>query len=263
METVFLEDGRQANLITKTDKGYVVDPISKYEDYESGEEYDEPSGNVLQVAKVFKVAPLDVINAEYKEVLDRISAQEDALAQKRQEFRDLEYKIKNLTTDLSRYIINREELRLAKRLILFGKDCIAPKIMDGTKSRKFTVSYEISQYKEEERCWEYELWQENKESGSWSSSNYFDPEYGIMVDLTDEQIKEKTFERQNKRGIKGFYSNQIMGTGDEWLTTEFQVEKKRLIEKSKVDDLVKAEDELKKAQERYNKLTGKTVPEAL
>lgn len=257
MELVYLEDGRQANLIAKTEKGYVVDPLSTYQDYETEEEYAEPSGKVLQVAKVFKEAPIDIVNAEYKAILDKIAEAENQVREKRNELSQLEYKIKNTATQVDRYIINREQLRLAKRLVVFQKDAIAPMIMGGDKSYKFTVSYEISQYQNEERCWVSSLWNEDRNS-NWGSSNYFDAEYGIMTDLSDEQIKEITFERQNKRGLKAFYENQITHTGDEWLTPLFQAEKKRLIEFNKGSELRKATEELKKAQEKYNHLVNKT-----
>jgi hypothetical protein len=256
MEVVYLEDGRKANLVAKTENGYVVDPFSTYSEYDNDEEYDEPSGKVLQVARVFKEAPIDVVNAEYKAILDKIAEAENQVRDKRNELSQLEYKIKNTATQVDRYIINREQLRLAKRLIVFKKEAIAPMVMGGDKSYKFTVSYEISQYQNEERCWVSSLWNEDKNS-NWGSSQYFDAEYGIMTDLTDEQIKAITLERQTKYGIKHFCENQIIHTCDEWLTPEFQIEKKRLIEFNKGAELRRATDELKKAQEKYNCLINK------
>src|ERR1700749_3035340 len=137
MSTVYLKDGAQANLITKTDNGFVVDRLMVYED--EGEVFTEPSGRVEIVDKVYTKAPAEVINEEFKQIAEKVEEQEKALIEKRRELSQLEYKIKNLTTDLGRCIINREELRLAKRLVLFEKDGIEPKIMDGLRSRKFTV----------------------------------------------------------------------------------------------------------------------------
>jgi hypothetical protein len=262
MELVYLEDGRQAKMIAKTDKGYVVDPLDTFQDYDTEEEYSEPSGKVVQVAKVFKVAPVEVVNEEYKAILDKVEEQESLLRQKRNELIDLEYKIKDTKTNIDRYVINREQLRTAKRLIVFRKDAICPMVMDGSKSYKFTVSYEIIQYKNEERCWVSSLWNEDKNS-NWGSSQYFDEEYGIMTDLTDDQIKEITFERQDKRGLKAFYENQIVHTADEWLTPLFLAEKKRLIEFNKGAELRKVTEELKKAQEAYDRVMNKPVAEAI
>lgn len=256
MDIVYLKDGSQAKLIAKTDNVYIVDRLMVYE--EEGETYTEPSGRVEIVDKVYNNEPVEKINEEFKLIASKVEEHEKVLREKRSELSSLEYKIKNTKTDLSRYIVNREELRLAKRLVVFEKDSIEPKILDGLRSRKFTVSYEISQYAGEEKCWSYKLYSDDRD-GRYSSSQYFDAEYGIMVDLTDEQIKEKTLERQIKRGIKGFNSYSICATSDEWLTPEFIAEKKRQKEADQKKALEKAEKCLKDAQADYDLITGKIV----
>lgn len=261
MDTVYLKDGSMAKFIAKSDTGYVVDPLMIYQDDETGEEWTEPSGRVQVVDVVYAHAPKLAFDQDLKEISVKVEEFEKQLSDKRSELSQLEYKLKNTKTEISRYIINREELRLAKRLIVFEKDSIEPKILDGLRSRKFTVSYEISQYAGEERCWSYKLYSDDRE-GRYTSSQYFDPEYGIMVDLTDEQVKEKTFERQNKRGLKGFNSYSICTTPDEWLTPEFITEKKRQKELDKQRALEKAEKTLKDAQADYDRITGKVVQEA-
>jgi hypothetical protein len=258
MNTVYLKDGSMANFIAKSDNGYVVDPLMTYKDDETGEEWTEPSGRVKVVDVVYAHAPKLAFDQELKEISDKVEEFEKQLSDKRSELSQLEYKLKNTKTNLNQYIINREQLRNAKRLIVFRKDAICPMVMDGGKSYEFTVSYKITQYKEEERCWVAELWSEDRES-RFGNTNYFDAEYGIMTDLTDEQIKEITFERQDKRGLKGFYENQITHTGDEWLTPVFQAEKRRLIEFNKGAELRRVTEELKKAQYAYDRIVNKAA----
>jgi exosome complex RNA-binding protein Csl4 len=261
MQTIFLKDGTQANLITKTDKGYVVDPLEIYTDYETKEEYTEPSGNVMMVDKVYDAAPLPVIQEEYKEILSKVEAQEKVLEEKRQELRKVEYdinRIKNTKTDVSRYIINREELRNAERLIVWPEGHILPRVLGGGKSHKFTVSYEISQYQSEERCWVYQLWSESKDS-NWSGSEYFDAEYGIKVNLTDEEIKSVSLDRLSKKKANYFREHLIMQCPDEWLTPDYIQRKKEMNDRSERSELHKAQEELKKAQEKYDRLTQKEL----
>lgn len=261
MQTIFLKDGTQANLITKTDKGYVVDPIEIYKDYDSKEEYAEPSGNVIMVDKVYDAAPLPVIQEEYKSILQKVEEQENILEEKRKEFRQLEYeisRIKNTKTDINRYIINREQLRNAKRLIVFADHQIVPRILDGKESHKFTVSYEISQYQNEERCWVAKLWSEARNSG-WSGTDYFDAEYGIKVDLTDEEIKALALERLSKK-VKGyFHDHSLLSCPDEWLTPDYIELKRQKKEWSDLAELTKAEKELKSAQEKYDRLSKREL----
>lgn len=261
MQTVYLKDGTQANLIAKTDNGYVVDPLEIYHDFGTKEEYTEPSGKVMMVDKVYEKAPIEVIEAEYKDVLNKVEAQEKLLAEKRDELRKAEFeisRIKNTKTDLNRYIINREELRNAKRLIVFKQHSLVPTILDGTKSVKFSINYEISQYKGEEKCWAYTIYSENRDYG-WSSGDYFDPEYGILIDLTDEEIKKISLERLSKKPKDYFNENAILATSEEWLTPEYIEIKKSKRAKHDAAELENAQKELKYAQDKIDKLMQKEM----
>jgi hypothetical protein len=257
MQTVFLKDGTQANLITKTEKGYVVDPFETYQDYEGEQGYSEPSGNLKLVEKVYEVAPRTLIDAEYEEIVQKVEAQEKLLSEKRAELRQAQNeidRIKGIKTDTSRYIINREELRNAKRLILWPRNYIAPRVMDGSKSHKFTVSYDITQYNGEEKAWASQLWSEDKNS-NWGNSEYFDEQYGIKVDLTDEQILALTHQRIERFKKEGnSWRSTLLRTADEWLTPEYIEEKNAIKADERKHDLDRAEKEFKEAQAKYESL---------
>lgn len=262
MKTVYLKDGRMADLVAETEKGFLVDPYISWNDYE-GQQESAPSGNVELVDKIFDTAPIELIEAEYKKWADRVTEQEKALAERQTEFQKLNADVaslRNQKTNLERYIINREELRKAKRLIIWPEHHIAPRIMDGNTSHKFTVSYEISQYKGEERVWCYRAYTD-KEGSSWSShSEYFDEQYGIKVDLTDEEIHRLTIDRI-PRFKKTYHSWKyaLMATPDEWLTPEYIAEKAGFKEQERKIELEKAENELKAAQENLEKLKSKDL----
>lgn len=264
MEIVFLEDGRQANLIAKTDKGYVVDPISKYEDYEGEEEYEEPSGKVLQVAKVFKVAPVDIINEEYKAIIQKVEEQEKILSEKRQELSKAKHELSQIEkqkTDLAKMIINRTELVSAKRLIVWIKGRIAPRIMDVKNSLKLTISYTVSRYQAEEKCWAYGTWSDYDGDKAWSTyGEYFDPEYGIKADLTDEEVLQITHERQTKNEYDSY---ELRRTDSKWLTQENIEKRAEYVEQENKYLLKEAEKNLFEAREKYNRLTNKTVAAAV
>jgi hypothetical protein len=257
MQTIFLKDGRMADLITKTEKGYLVDPYVTFKYYEDNEE-TAPSGNVELVQEIFSTAPTDFIEAECQKIYDRtivISARVDELTKQKNDLTQEVESLKRQKTDLGRYIINREELRTAKRLILWPSNEIVPRIMDGSVSNKFTVSYEISQYKNEERCWCYKVWSEGNDRGWSNHSTYFDEKYGIKTDLTDDEILKLTQERI-ERFKKDYHSwkHTLMGTPDEWLTPEYIEEKNKLLEEKRTSELNKAVEELKNAQSKLEKI---------
>lgn len=261
MKTIFLKDGRMADLVTKTDKGYLVDPYVTWNDYD-GQQESAPSGNVELVGEIYDSAPVELIEEHYKKVLDKVNAQELIYEARQAELNKLNSAVVRLRaekTNLERYIINREELRTAKRLILWAKDEIAPRIMDGTKSHKFTVSYQISQYAGKERVWCYELYSEEEEG--WSTySRYFDEKYGIKADLTDEEILALTIERI-PRFKEDYHSweHVLMRTPDEWLSPELIEEKKSLKEQERNAELEKAQKDLQAAQDRVDKLKSALV----
>lgn len=262
MQTVYLKDGTKAALIAKTEKGYVVDPIEVYRNWisedEESEEYEEPSGNVKMVDAVYSIAPKEVVEGEYGEILKKVEEQEKILQEKISEVSKIKHELRQLEqtkTNTAKMIFNRNELVNAKRLIVWIRGKIAPRIMDKKNSLKLTVSYIISQYGSiEEKCWAYSAWSDNRDEERWSSySEYFDPEYGIKADLTDEEILQITHERQMKNSEK-FDNWEIERCDERWLTPQNIEKKYALIEKSNENALKNAEQELIKAQEKVDKL---------
>lgn len=260
MQTVYLADGTKANLITKTDKGFVVDPINVYQDYESEEEYEESTGNVKMVDKVYEKPPTEVIEEEYKLIKQKVKDQCVLLSEKMAELNRAKYELSQVQqqkTDAAKMIINRSELVNAKRLIVWIKGWIAPRIMDVKSSLKLTISYTISRYEGEEKCWAYGTWSDYDGDKAWSKySEYFDPAYGIKADLTDEEILQITHERQNKNE---FGEWEISRTDEKWLTSRNIEKRNAHIEQANKNELKNAENDLKIAQEKYNLLLSKRV----
>ncbi len=240
MSTVYLKDGSRATLVSKINDGFLVKRhlvCQKWnEDSEDEEEFIEESDQVEIVNEVFQKAPVDFIETEYRRWLDKVSEQERILSEIQKEKSALAsevFRLKNSKTDITRVIFNKEELRNAKRLTVFRRDRIEPHSIDPQHRLKLTISYEVTNYGVgEPNCWLYNFYGDRE--GSWGSSDYFDPQYGIMPDLTDQQIIEATTSRLLKRGIggeKGFSPYALTGCPDSWLTPEFIEQKKIEIRK--------------------------------
>lgn len=272
MQVVYLKDGRKCKLISKTDDGkYIVDPFAVYytstfEDCEPAhdqyEQFEMLSNQLVQVDKVYIKPPADVIEAECRELLKtgaELQKQYDELNKEYTQLKRSYEQMKGYKTDLSRYIINREELKTAKRLIVWPKDRIEPRIMGGIDAVKIHLHYTIEKWPNQEKVWVYKGYTDQRyHEDSWSSySEYFDEEYGIKCDLTDDEILAITHERQNKTGRFG--ASDIVRTPNEWLTPENIERKKGFIDADKVLALQNAEQDLLKAQERLNKLRNDMV----
>ena len=263
MSTVYLKDGAKATLVSKIEDGFVIRrhmlcrPCSESDEYQ--EEYEEVCDAVEIVKEVFSAAPVWIIEGQCKTAQIKVEIQEKILAERIQQLKETErelIKLKMQKTDISRYIINREQLRTAKRLILFVNGHVMSRVLDGSKSHRFTVSYEITQYREQEKCWAYKLWSENKDSG-WSTSEYFDEQFGIKTDLTDEEIKTAAFERLSKKKFSDIHESILLQTPDEWLTPEWIQEKMQRKDRKEKQDLQSAEKALAEAQARVDRLLNK------
>lgn len=225
MSQVYLKDGTIADLVDKTAQGFLVNPYNVYYGYE-GEEDAAPSGNLKMVQEVFDKAPIALIDADYKSILDLYDAKQvevNELCKKVTEIKREVAKLEATKTDFTKCIFNRSELKNAKRFIVFKKDSIVPLVMDNKNQLKLSINYEISNYTVEEKVWVSKV-----SFDCWSSSDFFDNKYGIFIDLTDEEILSKCLERQKEIGVVKFNDHYIKGTPDSWLTPEF-LEKKRSI----------------------------------
>lgn len=253
---VYLKDGRMADLITKSDRGYLVDPYITWNDYQ-GQQESAPSGAVELVSEVFDTAPVELVDADYKKILAQYEKADQELQNNRKELVQLQAEVRKLQqtkTDLGKLIFNRSELREAKRIILFERDKIAPFIMDGdnVRARRINLSYQITYWESKESAWVYELsW-----GDSWSNGVIYDSRYGLMFDLTDEEILNITHERQEN---KTFQDWAIKATDSKWLTGAMIENKKSIIAKEKAAEIEKAKQNLKHAQEQLEKLAPKEL----
>jgi hypothetical protein len=263
-EIVYLRDGRKCILVSKMDGVFIVNPYAiyhaySYDDSSSGEsEYEEPSGQLLQVDKVFAAPPVEVLDEQCEAIIDTIDEQTARLANIQGELRTAQAKIdqiKSQKTDLGNMIINKSEIRNAKRLVVWADKRIAPYILDKKNSLKLTISYSIEQWGQaEEKVWIYKSWSEEYRDFS-GYSEYYDPAYGIKCDLTDDEIFAITIERQNK---KNFDISEISNTDFKWLTPGNIELAKQQIFLNNIKSFENANKELISAQNKLAALRAKT-----
>lgn len=252
MQQIYLKDGRVADLVIKTEKGYLVDPYCVFKYYEDNEE-SAPSGNVELVQEVFIEAPKPFIESECKKVYDRIevlSLERDKLQEEKSNLLREVDSLKRQKTDLAKLVFNRSDIKNAKRLVVFPKDSIAPVIYDQVNMHKLTLSIEVSDYNPKIRAWIYRFYGD----GSYSNGDYFDEKYGVKCDLSDEEVMVLTLER--------LASNQwsewiISRTDDKWLTPEFIEKKRQILARDAEREIETTKKEIEKYQKRLSELEKK------
>lgn len=263
METVFLKDGRAAVLVAKTDNLFIVEILHSFTSYE-GEEIIKKSGKMETVEEIFQAPPIEIFD-EHLKLISRL-ADEKAVEVTALQLEALTLKgeikgLKDQKTNLQKFIINRSELVNAKRIIMFNEREIAPVIMDGKTGIKFSINHVISQYEGKMRIWSYSICEEGYDG----PSNYFDKNYGIYIDLTDEELLLLVRERAEKMKIDDW---QLMETADKWLSLDLFRRKHSLIENEVKNEISRAKDEMEKSAKKYEQLvesnkTGSAKPSRL
>lgn len=223
MNTFYLKDGRLAELITKTDKGYLIDPYVTFRTYED-ETDSAPSGDYEFVDQIFNEAPKELIEAECQKIYDRmniISTERDKILEEKNILSREVESLKREKTNLTRLIFNRSDIKNAKRFVVFPSNQIAPVIYDQQNRHKLSLSIEITDYDPKIRAWVYKFCGDDR----YASGDYFDEEYGVKCDLTDDEIMALNMQRVS---AKKFDDWVVKRTDDKWLTPEL-IERKNII----------------------------------
>lgn len=236
MQTVYLSNGQECQLVETIGTKHIVRRVFQYEDEEYGYADVVESGDIV-VDEIFTTRPVAKIDAEIKELF----AKKDALAQeiKKQleEKRNLKYECDNLTRtqiDQQKFIINRTEWREAKSIVFFPNDSIMPRNYDRAKGYfsdvKLSVTIKISDGSQQ--AWGYTFYDGDR----YDSGVHLCPKYGILINPTPEDIDANIRKRLAEFKWEG---RQLAHVPDEYLS-ESQLEMKT--------GYLKAEDEKRQAR---------------
>lgn len=250
METAFLENGQIAQIVKEIDGKFLVRPGFVYQDYETEDEYDEFSDNLKLVDKVYAKPPKEKLNEE-------ISQLETILTEKRKEIQELAKTkqiidsniemAKKAETKANKLIFNRSDLINAKSILLFRKSSIMPVVLDNKRDAKLSFQLKIIDGKID--VWDYQLY-----GDYWSSGEYFDEEYGLLVDFPENQVEELTIKRVASKPTGYFYDYQLKSVDDKYLTPKLKENKYNYINKEKADRLIKVKAEIDKLNTELAKL---------
>jgi len=217
MKTVYLKNGQQADLIEEISGKFLVDPY--YEIFaEDGNNWTEPSNQLKIVDMVFDVPPVAKIDAEVRELLLKKESLEKENNAIKYEIEQRKYDLAQIhKTEIAetKFVINRKELLNAKTIVLFPEGKIMPMTLKSSE-RSFTglrLSIVIDVHTGAERSWGYNLYQES----SSCSGQYLDPKYGIMIDPTEDEVKERILLRLKENKFEPY---QINYAPDEYLSAE-------------------------------------------
>jgi len=211
----------------------------------------ETSGQMVVVDKVYSKPPIEKLNERYQELVANIDLSEKALRvaleEKSKAFREMEA-AKKQATDLSKFIVNRKEILTAERITIFKEGEIQPEDFVKKSDRAIRLSFTMEVYGGKIDAWHYKMWNEDQ----WSSGDYFDISVGLLINKSDEEIREIALARQSK----AFNDYAISRCNDQFLTPANVEKKKAIVERDRSSKIIQAKADLEKAQKRVDELTN-------
>lgn len=255
MKTAFLRDGRKVSVNSELQGGFLVTPFLSAttwngEDGEEQEYWEGLAKEPIFVDEIFATAPTEILDEQVILLESAIASKNHEIKEQENALRSLRYEIdaaKNEKTRVDKFIINRNEILQAKRICFFEKDRINP--IDSKKETKgMKLNFSIHICNGEISIWGYKVYDNDR----WDNGVSVDPKYGILIDLSDDELLSISKERSS--GIMSDYA--ISAASDTYLN-ETQLERKRELAKIKDESERKSlEAEIKKLTERLDKLKG-------
>ena len=216
---VYLRSGQVAELIQTIDeKNFLVAPMVNYYGYD-GEEFEE-LGERIVVEEIFKKPPTEIFNKECQDIKNGITTTKKKLSGLLSQCADAQkvlQEAQNQKTDIENMIYNRSELKSAKRITVFIKKEVSPKNIENSatlKNEGIKLSTTVTIFDGEEKSWVYKLYSD----GAGDYGYAVDPEYGLIIDATDEEIEKITTERAAKKPTDYFRAYTLARTPEKYLS---------------------------------------------
>lgn len=254
MRTVYLRNGTAVYLHEEVSGGrYLVEPIYLYDDF-AGENVSEGGTGEMQiVTEIYNKAPVELVDAEFSMACDKLEKMNEEIIKINNEKYKLSHQIEETQRTIvnnEKFIINKSELRNAKRIALFPKDEIMPWVMDKDLSAlKISFNFRINE--NGERSWGYKIYKEV--SVGYQHDRFLDEKYGVMVNPTDDEIEERIRVRLSELT----FSEREMDDIDHKYLTEAQITAKRERKAAETaQSIAKQEQAIKQAQDAILKLKG-------
>lgn len=275
-EIVYLEDGQECLLVSKTDDYYIVRPFYLDGGYNYSEDYTDVSGESVTLGEeilvklIFDKPPVIKYNTEItKLLLDKDTLLMNINKLKNEE-RDLKRKVEasgKKLVDKNNFIINKTELVEAKTIAIFYRNFITPKlykrnrdVKDSSLMLNFKVN--LSKPKNEGCNYTYQIY----DDGDTSSNTQICDMDGYVVDYDPKEIIATI-----KKRIKLYPNNihSLYDLDDELLDDELKLIKQEQIKNKKlslmkrnvqyIEDYKKDILRCQKEIEEYEKEIGKTL----
>lgn len=254
MELVYLTNGQICYLKEKIGEKFIVNRVLEHEPYygENFEMKEFIDENDIVVDVIFKTPPVPKFSNEVAELIkkkDELQNDIQSLMFEKSKLSDEVAKLNTTKITKDKFILNKTELINANTLALFARDSIMPKVFD-RKDKRFAglkVAMETTITSNEERYWGYKLYFDE----GYSSGDFLCPKYGILINPTENEIKETI----KKRLLEFKFDDYKIARIDDEYLTQSQIDiKNTYLANEKLKEREKLDKQLVEIQEKLKRL---------
>lgn len=255
---IYLPSGQQAELINELPNNqYLVDPLMSFQDPQTGEWYDVPSG-VRIVNQVFENPPVEKISEKIRALnLQMKNAQEELkqLSNERHNIATQLRQLKTEVTDISKWRIDLKQFRECKSFAFFVEDRIAPVVIGDAKKlfggRSFKVFWSVDMHNGKVATWVSSV--EIERDYNDSTTHKLDEEYPFMFDISDEELISITKDRSDKLDLnKLHYTSKSGGVPEQFMTERVKRHFEEEKEAARVRQIEAKRAQIEKLQKELN-----------
>jgi hypothetical protein len=253
-DTVYLKNGQAVNFVKKIDENnYIVEPFMIFHDYEGNEDYEH--GDKIVVSKIFSKPPVEKIEKEYLEKIEAVKGKIEQLSLIAKEVQAAERKlrlVKEETTDLKNNIINKSELKEAEAITVFLVGDVEPRTLSKKMKKELKIEIEINLMNGQEKVFAYNFYDYDE---SWGSSEKIDLNFGLMLDITEEELLKLSKDRSDKMyDSESLVDYRLKSTDNKFLSDRLIKIKNKILEGEKSKKKEDLKNEIKKKRDELLKL---------
>jgi hypothetical protein len=250
---VYLKNGQAANFVKKIDEeNYIVQPHIIFYDHEGNEDYDY--SDKIVVDKIYSKPPIEKIEKEYLEKINAVKNKIEELSTIAREVQISERKLreaKEKTTDLKNNIFNKSELKSAESITVFT-DSIVPRTLSEKMKKELKINIEINFRTGQERIFAYNFYDYDE---NWGSGEKIDLEYGLLLDVNEEELLNISKERADKMYDSGNLQDyELKRTDNKYLSEKLIKVKNEVIKTEKLKRKEGIKSDIEKKMKELRKL---------
>lgn len=225
---IYTKQGESAEIIESLSGGrYLIDLYYTYEDYDSGDSYEELSGNTKIVNEIFKSPPISFKSKEIDELEAQIRISKTELEGVKKDISAAnsdKRTAERQKTDIQKLVFDKRDLLKHKTISFFIKDSIEYHMLDSHQTSRISLNFTITP----NGFGGYEI---TYSMDSYRDKYKIDQTLGLIYDATEEDLEKIKTQRVHDLGDK-ILDNYLRTLDEKYLSgAQIKIKHERALEK--------------------------------